>query len=107
FASSCGNLQNELPLSIAPGLDASWVNVSPSPSPLSFATTYCLVADAPIRSGVSPSPSPATLGTSQSFEFTTRPPVSAPGANIVISEVGGCRVASSGANPCGGPANDE
>jgi hypothetical protein len=107
YASTCDMPQNEVPMSLITNLvDNSWVTVSPSPFALAFDTTYCLTADGAMHSGASPSPA-TSLGATQSFEFHTRNQVSAPASNIVISEVGGCRVQSSGTNPCGGLNNDE
>ncbi len=108
FASSCALQQNPLPILLHEGSDASFATVSPSPSPspLAYATSYCIALDPSMENAVG-----VPLGAGATLEFTTRAAGSAPAANVVISEVGGCRMASTtGNNACTSastPGNDE
>jgi hypothetical protein len=105
FASSCAAMANEVTSfsSIGAGLDASSARLVPS-APLAFSTTYCAAVMPGVRSAIN-----VTLDAAGSWELTTRAAASAPASNVVISEVGGCRLSStSGTTACGGTgANDE
>jgi hypothetical protein len=84
FASGCAASTNEVPLAFTPGSDASFATLVPSPSPLAFATTYCISADAALQNAIT-----VPLGATGQLEFTTRAAQSAPSGTVVISEYGG------------------
>ena len=105
FASPCATLMNEVTAftSIGPGIDSSKAILTPA-APLAYATVYCLAVEAATSSIAE-----VALAATATLEFTTRTATSDPSANVVISEVGGCRQsATSGTTACGGTgANDE
>jgi hypothetical protein len=106
YASPCAALMNEVTSfsSIGPGTDASKATLVPSAA-LAYATVYCLTVDATTASAIG-----VPLVAAATIELTTHAAASSPAANVVISEVGGCRLSSTtGVNACGGAnnANDE
>lgn len=101
YQSSCSAPANELATTLTAGSDASFATLTPA-SPLGYQTTYCVQADAALQSAIG-----VSLGSAQSYEFTTRAAQSAPATSVVISEVGGCHLTSTGTNTCGDAVNDE
>jgi hypothetical protein len=96
YASGCALPESPLLAQVSTGTDATSALVTPT-VPLLYGRTYCLVVDALLHSAAG-----TALGSAQTLEFTTRAAVSSPSATVVLSQIGGKRLASTGTGP-----NDE